>query len=128
MMKSEVRSQKSELVAVTAISSVVRQSARKIRLAAAAIRGVSAPGEAISTLTMVVNRAAGELIKTIKQAAANAKNNLKLAEETLRIKTIEVNEGPTLKRVRFGSRGKIKSILKRTSRIKVTLTGVRSKE
>ncbi len=128
MMKSEVRSQKSELVAVTAISPVVRQSARKIRLAAAAIRGVSAPGEAISTLTMVVNRAAGELIKTIKQAVANAKNNLKLAEETLKIKTIEVNEGPTLKRVRFGSRGKIKPVLKRTSRIKITLIGVRSKE
>ncbi len=72
---------------------------------------------------MVVNRAAGELIKTIKQAAANAKNNLKLAEETLKIKTIEVNEGPTIKRVRFGSRGRIKPVLKRTSRIKVTIMG-----
>ena len=115
-------------MAVTAESAVIRQSARKVRLAAAAIRGASAPSEAISILAMVLNRAAEELIKIIKQAAANAKNNLKLAEETLRIKTIEVNGGPTIKRVRFGSRGRIKPILKRTSRIKVTITGVRSKE
>lgn len=124
-MKEKAKIEK--LVEVRAESAVIRQSARKVRLALAAIRGVSAPGEAISTLTMVVNRAAGELIKTIKQAAANAKNNLKLAEETLKIKTIEVNEGPTLKRVRFGSRGKIKPVLKRTSRIKVTLTSQRLK-
>lgn len=116
------------LVTVTAESAVTRQSARKVRLAAAAIRGVELPSEAISTLEMVLNRAAGELIKTIKQAVANARNNLKLAEETLRIKTIEVNGGPTIKRIRFGSRGKIKPVLKRTSRIKVTLIGVRSKE
>ena len=101
----------------------MRQSARKVRLAAAAIRGVELPSEAVSTLTMVINRAAVELIKTIKQAVSNAKNNLKLAEETLRIKSIEVNEGPTMKRMRFGSRGKIKPILKRTSRIKVIVTG-----
>lgn len=117
-----------KLVTVTAESPVLRQSARKVRLAAAAVRGVKLPSEAISTLAMVLNRAAAELIKTIKQAVSNAKNNLKLAEETLRIKTIEVNGGPTLKRVRFGSRGRIKPILKRTSRIKVTVTGVRSKE
>ena len=110
-------------VTTVAISPVVRQSARKVRLAAAAIRGVKLPNEAISMLEMVLNKAAEELAKTIKQAVANAKNNLKLAEETLRIKTIEVNEGPTMKRVRFGSRGKIKPILKRTSRIKVTLLG-----
>lgn len=112
-----------KLVTVMAESPVLRQSARKVRLAVAAIRGAELPSEAISTLTMVLNMAAGELAKTIKQAVANAKNNLKLAEETLRIKTIEVNGGPTLKRVRFGSRGKIKPILKRTSRVKVTLTG-----
>lgn len=128
MKRSEIRDQSSELVEVRAESPVLRQSARKVRLAAAAIRGVRLPSEAISTLAMVLNRAAAELIKIIKQAVANAKNNLKLAEETLRIKTIEVNGGPTLKRVRFGSRGKIKPVLKRTSRIKVTITGVRSKE
>lgn len=113
---------------VTAESPILRQSARKVRLAAAAVRGVTLPSEAISCLEMVVNRAAEELIKIIKQAVANAKNNLKLAEENLRIRTIEVNEGPTLKRVRFGSRGRIKPVLKRTSRIKVTVIGVRSKE
>jgi large subunit ribosomal protein L22 len=110
-------------ITVRAESAIVRRSARKVRLAAAAIRGINRPGEAISVLEMVVNQAAGELIKTLKQAAANAKNNFNLAEETLKIKTIEVNEGPTMKRARFGSRGRIKPILKRTSRIKVTLLG-----
>ena len=122
MQRTENREQRT-VVEVRAESAVIRQSARKVRLVAAAVRGIELPNEAISTLTMVLNKAAGELIKTIKQAAANAKNNLKLAEETLGIKTIEINEGPTLKRVRFGSRGKIKPVLKRTSRIKVMLTG-----
>lgn len=115
--------EKKQTIEVRAISPVVRQSARKVRLALAAIRRIKLPAEAISLLEMVVNRPAGELIKTITQAVANAKNNLKLADESLRIKAIEVNEGPTIKRVRFGSRGRIKPILKRTSRIKVVLTG-----
>jgi len=123
MKNSKLKTQNSKFVEVKAESPAMRQSARKVRLAAAAIRGVELPSEAVSTLTMVINRAAVELIKTIKQAVSNAKNNLKLAEETLRIKSIEVNEGPTMKRMRFGSRGKIKPILKRTSRIKVIVTG-----
>ena len=123
MKNSKLKTQNSKVVEVKAESPAMRQSARKVRLAAAAIRGVELPSEAVSTLTMVINRAAVELIKTIKQAVSNAKNNLKLAEETLRIKSIEVNEGPTMKRMRFGSRGKIKPILKRTSRIKVIVTG-----
>ena len=123
MKNSKLKTQNSKFVEVKAESPAMRQSARKVRLAAAAIRGGELPSEAVSTLTMVINRAAVELIKTIKQAVSNAKNNLKLAEETLRIKSIEVNEGPTMKRMRFGSRGKIKPILKRTSRIKVIVTG-----
>ena len=123
MKNSKLKTQNSKFVEGKAESPAMRQSARKVRLAAAAIRGVELPSEAVSTLTMVINRAAVELIKTIKQAVSNAKNNLKLAEETLRIKSIEVNEGPTMKRMRFGSRGKIKPILKRTSRIKVIVTG-----
>ena len=123
MKNLKLKTQNSKFVEVKAESPAMRQSARKVRLAAAAIRGVELPSEAVSTLTMVINRAAVELIKTIKQAVSNAKNNLKLAEETLRIKSIEVNEGPTMKRMRFGSRGKIKPILKRTSRIKVIVTG-----
>src|SRR3990167_7951574 len=122
-MKATSNKQQATMVEVKAESPAMRQSARKVILAAAAIRGVELPSEAGSTLTMVINRAAVELIKTIKQAVSNAKNNLKLAEETLRIKSIEVNEGPTMKRMRFGSRGKIKPILKRTSRIKVIVTG-----
>ncbi len=127
-MNKKQKTKNNEVVEVKAESAVMRQSARKVRLAAAAIRGTELPSEAISKLEMVTNRAGEELIKTVKQTVANAKNNLKLAEETLRIKTIEVNEGPTIKRVRFGSRGRIKPVLKRTNRIKVVLTGVRSKE
>lgn len=122
-MKATSDKRQATSVEVTAISPVARRSARKVRLVVEAVRGIELPAEAISMLEMVVNRASGDLIKIIKQVVANAKNNFKLAEETLRIKTVEVNEGPTLKRVRFGSRGKIKPILKRTSRIKVVLTG-----
>lgn len=112
-----------ETVTVSATSSIGRQSARKVRLVADAVRGIETPAEALLRLSFVEKRAAAILKKTISQAVANAVSNFKLPEHLLVIRTIQVNQGPTMKRHRFGGRGGVKPILKRTSRVTVTLAG-----
>jgi large subunit ribosomal protein L22 len=98
----------------------IRLSPRKVRLVADAIRGLSL-SEALEYLAHLNKKAALPLLKTLKQAVANATNNLKLKEDDLSIKEIQINEGSTLKRWQPVSRGRAHSILKRTSHIKVIL-------
>lgn len=106
---------------VRAESPLVRQSPRKIRYLVKAIKKIADPEAAILQLSFVPRRAAQALQKTIRQAIANATNNLNLSPQSLQIDTIAVNSGPTIKRSRFGGRGRVKPILKRTSRITVIL-------
>ncbi len=63
------------------------------------------------------------LRKTIQQAIANAKNNLKLNQEDLVVKAIEVGEGPVFKRMdrSHGARFDRGIIRKKTSHIFLTL-------
>lgn len=105
---------------IKAESKFIRTSPRKIRLVADLIRGMN-PDQAILTLTHLRKRAATPLLKTLKQAMANAVNNHNLAKDSLLIQSIEVNQGPTYKRWRPVSRGRAHSILKKTSHIKIIL-------
>lgn len=105
---------------IKAESKFIRTSPRKIRLVADLIRRM-ALDEAITTLTHLRKRAAKPLLKTLKQAQANAVNNHNLNKDSLSIQSIEVNEGATYKRWNPVSRGRAHSILKRTSHIKVIL-------
>lgn len=109
-----------ETKTIIAKSPILRESARKIRLSARAIARMS-PKEAVQSLGFLPNRPAEALRKTIKQALANATNNLKLPEQDLTTMNIQVEEGPTMKRFRIGGRGRMKPVLKRTSRIVVRL-------
>ena len=95
----------------------IRTSPRKIRLVADLVRQMSVP-EAIITLTHLRKRAATAMLKTLKQAQANAVNNHNLSKDSLLIQSIE---GATYKRFRPVSRGRAHSILKRTSHIKIIL-------
>lgn len=105
----------------------IRTSPRKIRLVADMIRDLSL-SEAIVALTHVRKRAAKPMLKTLKQAQANAVNNLNLSKDSLSIHSIEVNEGATYKRWNPVSRGRAHSILKRTSHIKVILSSKEPKK
>ena len=103
-----------------AIAKTVRIAPRKARLVADLVRGKSV-GEAIVILANT-NKAASPLIdKVVKSAAANAINNQMMDEETLYIKEIMINEGPTLKRFRPRAKGSASPILKRTSHINVVV-------
>ncbi len=98
----------------------IRTSPRKIRLVTKLVKSMSID-EAMTTLTHLRKRAATPLLKTLKQAQANAVNNHNQNKDSLSIQSIEVNEGPTYKRWNPVSRGRAHSILKRTSHIRIIL-------
>ena len=105
---------------IMAKSSYLRTSARKLRLVVPLAKGLP-PERAMTALEQSTKAATVPLIKTIKQAVANAVNNLKLEEKNLMIKNILIEEGPTYKRWRPAARGRAVPRLKRTSHIKVIL-------
>lgn len=106
---------------IIATQRYIRMSPRKIREVLRAVSSMEDPARLVEYLGLVPRRAALPLAKTLKQAIANAKNNMKVAEDNLRIMEIQVNDGPRYKRFRAGSRGMAKPVLKRTSHIRVVL-------
>lgn len=98
----------------------IRISPTKVRLVVDQIKKMK-PQDSIALLGLVNKSAAIPVKKVIASAIANAKHNQKLDEKSLVIKSIEVNQGRTLKRWQPVSRGRAHSILKRTSHIKVVL-------
>lgn len=106
---------------VTSSNKYIRMSPRKIRLVAAKMENLSVE-VALTTLRFMPQKAATPLIKVIKAASSDAGHNFKLEGLKMRIKKIEVNEGPTLKRAIPRSRGMSHPILKRSAHIKVILT------
>ena len=61
------------------------------------------------------------LNKTLKSALANAENNAELSVDTLVVKSVMVDEGPTMRRTMPRARGSANMIRKRTSHITVIL-------
>lgn len=78
---------------VIARASFVRQSPRKLRLVANAIRGLD-PMKAVASLKLMPHRAAKSILLVYQQAMGNAKNNLKVSPGELMVKTLMVEEGP----------------------------------
>lgn len=113
---------------IKAESKFVRVSPKKIRLVRDAIRKISSPDKALIYLAALDKRASIPLIKTIKQAIANGKNNLNIAESSLRIKEIQITDGPIYKRFRPVSRGMAHPYARRTSHIRVILEAEEIKE
>jgi large subunit ribosomal protein L22 len=94
----------------------MRIAPRKARLVAATVVGLPVK-DALTILQFTPRAAAKEVAKVVKSAAANATNNFSQDEDSLVVKSIVVNEGPTLKRGRPRARGMYFSIFKRTSHI-----------
>lgn len=104
----------------------LRIAPRKVRLIADLIRGKSVE-EARTILDFSIKKAALPLLKLLKSALANAKNNLGLEETNLYIFRITVDEGPKLKRWRARSRGQAFEIQKKTSHITLILEQIKEK-
>ena len=103
-----------------AVAKYVRIAPRKARLVADKVRGKSYP-EAVSILRFTNKRAAKIIGDVLNSAAANAEHNLDADADELKIKTVKVDEGPTIKRYRARAMGRATMIRKRTSHITVEL-------
>lgn len=75
--------------------------------------------QALDLLSFMPQKGARILEKTIKSAVANAKNNYKLAEDSLIISEAYVNKGSDMKRIQPRARGRAFSILKRNSHLTI---------
>ena len=98
----------------------IRISPQKARLVADTIRGKNVD-EAITTLRFMPKKGARILRKVLESAVANANQNEAIDVDTLYVKTIFVDGGPMLKRIRPRAMGRASRILKRTSHITVVL-------
>jgi len=98
----------------------LRIAPRKVRLVADLIRGKRIE-EAQNILNFKVKKAALPLLKLLRSATANAKNNFQLDESNLYIAKILVDEGPKYKRWRARARGRADEIQKKTSHVTVVL-------
>ena len=98
----------------------VRVSARKVRLLMDEVRGRKV-GDARLMLTYAPQKAAKILKKVIDSAVANAEHNNHCDVDTLYVKKVYGNEGPTLKRWRPRAQGRATRIRKRTSHLTVIL-------
>jgi large subunit ribosomal protein L22 len=99
---------------------MLRSTPRKTRLVADLIRGMDV-SRAEDVLKFTNKRAATPMLKLLQSAKANAVNNHDMFEDTLFVKTIVVNEGPTLKRMLPRARGRADTLRKRTCHITITL-------
>jgi ribosomal protein L22 len=112
-----------ELPVVRASARYVRIAPRKARLIADQVRGMHIE-QARALLEFSPRGAAHDIHKLIDSAAANAENNHDLVGDEMRITSITVDEGPTLRRYRPRALGRATPINKRTSHIAVALTPV----
>ncbi len=103
---------------VRAVEKFIRMSPRKVRLVADLVRGLGV-NEAMAILKLTPKAAARAVEKAVNSAAANATQNYGLTREDLYISSIQADEGPTLKRMKAGARGRYKPILKRSAHISV---------
>ena len=107
-------------MSVTAKLQYLRITPRKVRIVADLVRRKSIE-EAQTILNFTRKKAAKPLVKLLKQAVANAKNNLQSEEKNLYISKILVDEGPKYKRWRPRSKGMAAPIQKKTSHITIVL-------
>jgi ribosomal protein L22 len=108
---------------VRASARYVRIAPRKARLIADQVRGLHIE-KARALLQFSPRSAAEDIHKLLDSAAANAENNHDLIGDEMRVSSITVDEGPTLKRYRPRAQGRATPIHKRTSHIAVALTPV----
>lgn len=108
-----------------AILRYARVSAQKARLVADLVRGMDVP-DAIETLMFTRRKTAPMVRKLIESAVANAEQSAEQAGNSLDVdgmfvKTIMVDQGPSLRRFRPRAQGRATPVLKKTSHITVVL-------
>ncbi|MEE9357759.1 50S ribosomal protein L22 [Candidatus Vondammii sp. HM_W22] len=99
----------------------VRISAQKGRLVADQIRGLPVE-QALNILAFSKKKGADLMKKVLDSAIANAENNEGADVDELKVSSVMVDEGPTMKRIRARAKGRAARILKRSSHFTVTVS------
>ncbi len=102
-----------------AIAKFQRVSPRKTRLVARNVVGMGVE-DALNVLRFTPNKPAGVLYGVVRSALANA-SELSVNVDTMVVKEVLVNEGPTWKRFMPRAQGRATRVRKRTSHITVIL-------
>ncbi len=103
---------------VKAIHKYAKGSAFKVRLVADQIR--NKPVEEALNILSFSNKGAAKLVKKVLNSAiSNAEHNDGLDIDELKVSSICIDEGSTMKRIRPRAKGRANRILKRTSHITV---------
>ena len=95
-----------------------RLSAQKARLVADQIRGKTVE-DALSILTFSPKKGAAIMKKVLDSAIANAENNEGADVDELKVSTVFVDEGMTMKRIKPRAKGRADRIFKRSCHITV---------
>lgn len=106
---------------VSAIAKRLAISPQKARLVADQVRGKPV-AQALDILNFSTSKGAVLVRKVVESAIANAENNEGADVDELKVQTIFVNEGMTMKRIRPRAKGRADRIFKRTSHITVTVS------
>ena len=105
---------------VRAFNKLIRVSHQKLGLVCDTVRGLPVE-RAIDVLKFSKKRVAGEVLKTLLSAIANAEHNKNLPVESLFVKEIWCGKALTMKRIMPASQGRARPILKPFSNLTIVL-------
>ena len=105
---------------VKAVAKYIRISPNKVRMLVGAVKGKPVE-KGLDKLKFMPQKAAAIVEKVVRSAVANADQNPDIDVDSLVIRSVIVDQGPTLKRFRARARGRGSRILKRTAHITVVL-------
>jgi large subunit ribosomal protein L22 len=96
-------------------------SAQKMRLVCDQVRSMDAD-QALVVLRFMPQKGARFLYKLLESAVANAEENFEMNRQDLFITQLMADEGPSMKRVKAGARGRYKPRVKRMTHLTVVLS------
>lgn len=105
---------------ITAKNTNITVAPRKLQLMIRAIKDLK-PKDAVEQLSYLNYSSADPLLKTVKQAIANAVNNYNVAEDSLKFSEIFVGKGITFRRGHPGPKGRFKPFVRVRSNLTVKL-------
>ena len=106
---------------VKAVSKYIRMSPSKVRRVLRQIQGKSYK-DALILLEFMPYASCEPIIKVLRSAAANARNNMNLDETNLVVKSAFADQGPVMKRFRPRAQCRAYRILKYTSHITIVMS------
>ncbi|MGD8783540.1 MAG: 50S ribosomal protein L22 [Thioalkalispiraceae bacterium] len=95
-----------------------RISAQKVRLVADQVRGKPVE-QALQLLSFSPKKAAAIIKKVLESAIANAEHNEGADIDELKVSTIYIDDGPSMRRWKARAKGRVNHINKRTSHVTV---------